>query len=245
VMRELNGKIALVTGGAKRIGRAICTAFASAGVNVIVHFNKSENEARNLADELWKLGVRSWAIGGNLTEPNIAPKLMDAAFESAGGLDILVNNASSFPSDTFQTATREELISSIDINAWAPFALTREFAARAVEGHVVNLLDTRLAGSDFEHVSYISAKHLLWLYTRMAAMEFAPGIQVNAVAPGLILPPPGKDTAYLESAKDRLPLRRIGSPEEVAATVVFLARSRFITGQVIYVDGGRHLREGG
>ena len=121
--------------------------------------------------------------------------------------------------------------------------LTRAFAAQSERGHVINLLDSRVSGFDHTHTAYIFSKHVLSAITRMAALELAPGIAVNGIAPGLILPPAGKDEEYVDRLAQTVPLKRRGSPEDIASAAVFLATSAFITGQTIYVDGGRHLKQ--
>jgi NAD(P)-dependent dehydrogenase (short-subunit alcohol dehydrogenase family) len=131
------------------------------------------------------------------------------------------------------------------VNAWAPFVLSREFSRLVQRGKIINLLDTKIAGSDRAHVAYILSKQMFALLTRMCAREFAPGITVNGVAPGLILPPNGKDEQYLEQLAKTVPLKRHGSPDDIADATIYLLKSEFITGQVIYVDGGRHLLENG
>jgi len=131
---------------------------------------------------------------------------------------------------------------STTLNAWAPFALSRAFAGQERPGKIVNLLDTRIVGYDRSHVAYILSKHMLAVVTRMTALEFAPAITVNAVAPGLIVLPEAKESCAQELAQ-ALPLRRHGDADDVVDAVMFLLRSKFITGQVIYVDGGRHVRE--
>lgn len=240
----LTGKTALVTGGSKRIGRAICLALANAGANVVVHFNRSAQEAEALAADIRKLGVQVWTVSADLSSEPEAAGLIGRACEQAGGLDILVNNASIFDESRFETFTFEELSENIRVNAWAPMTLARELVNRGSTGHIINLLDTRVVGYDWAHVAYHASKVLLERFTRMMAIRYAPRFQVNAICPGLILPPPGKGPEHLESLKDRLPLKRVGSADEIADAVLFLVRSDFITGQTIFVDGGRHLREG-
>ena len=239
----LAGKTALVTGAARRLGRAVSLALASSGTNVVVHYSRSAREAEALADEISRLGVRATALGADLGEPEEAEALVVRAEERAGHLDALVNNASIFGPETLEVASLDHLIQSVRVNAWAPFVLTRAFARRSGQGRVVNLLDTRVAGVDLAHVGYILGKDLLAVLTRMTAVEFAPGISVNAVAPGLILPPPGEDEAYLARLARGLPLKRHGAAEDVARAVLFLLESDFVTGQVVFVDGGRHLLE--
>ncbi len=239
----LAGSTALVTGGARRIGRAVSLALASAGVNVVIHHRSSQGAAQALAEEIRRSGVKATTVQADLEQPSEAEALIAHARDLAGPIDILVNNASVFERDTLETAAFDRFIRNVKINAWAPFILTRAFARISGNGKVVNLLDTRIAGLDLSHAGYILSKQLLATLTRMAAVAFAPGVTVNAVAPGLILPPPGEDEGYLDRLARDLPLKRHGSPDDVALAVSFLLECRFVTGQVVFVDGGRHLLE--
>ena len=241
--RRLEGTSALVTGAARRIGRAISLALAREGANVAVHYGSSEKEAAVLVAEIEGLGGRAVAIRADLSDSSDLDGLVGRAGEELGKLEILVNNASIFPIDTLETIDLESLERSAEINAWAPLALTRAFAAQTERGHVVNLLDSRVSGFDRTHVAYILSKHVLSVLTRICALELAPGIAVNGIAPGLILPPPGKDEDYVDRLARTLPLERRGAPEDIAAAAIFLVTSEFVTGETIYVDGGRHLKE--
>lgn len=240
---KLNGKTALVTGAAKRIGRGIALAFASEGANIVIHYSNSKDEAYDLMREIESLGVSAWMIKADYQNPEEYGSLINRAVEAAGSLDILVNNASSFPTASLGTLDFNGFISNMEVNAWVPFQLSRDFANLAEKGTIINLLDSRLRGYEWNHVGYILAKHVLELLTRMTALEYAPNITVNAVGPGLILPPLGKDVSYLEAMADTLPLKRHGDPGDIAEAVVYLAKTDFVTGQIIYVDGGRHLHE--
>jgi len=240
---DLSGKTALITGSAKRIGRATALALADHGANVVVSYRASRSEAEELVAQIRRAGREAWSLRADLSVDEDLEGLVERAVELAGSLDILVNNASAFPESRFEEFTLDDLTRSIRVDAWAPVALARRFARRVSKGHIVNMLDTRVAGYDWNHVAYHAAKHLLCLFTREMAIWFAPGIAVNAVAPGLILPPEGKDQSYLESLRDRLPLKRIGAPEFVTDAVLYLVTSEFVTGQVVFVDGGRHLAE--
>jgi pteridine reductase len=241
--RRLSGRNALVTGAAKRIGRAIALALAEEGADVVVHYSSSERKARELTGEIEHLGVRAAALAADLSDKAELESLVERAAGAFGGLDILVNNAAIFPSDTLATLELEGLFRNMELNAWAPLVLTRKFAAQTERGHVVNLLDSRTAGYDWSHVGYILSKHALTVLTRMTALELAPGIAVNGVAPGLVTPPVGKDMSYLERLTGTVPLKRHGDPSDVAEAVVYLVASSFVTGQIVYVDGGRHLKE--
>jgi pteridine reductase len=243
--QSLAGRTALVTGAARRLGRATARALASEGANVIVHYGRSEAEAEGLAAELREGGREAWTLRADLERGEEVEALIPRALEQAGGLQVLVNNASIFPASSLAEANLESLMRNIQVNAWAPFELSRSFAEHAKRGAIVNFLDTRVAGYDWKHVEYILSKRMLAALTEMAAVQFAPDITVNAVAPGLILPPPGKDESYLEALADTVPLKRHGDAEDIADAVLFLVKSDYVTGQVIYVDGGRHLLEGG
>jgi NAD(P)-dependent dehydrogenase (short-subunit alcohol dehydrogenase family) len=243
MLHQLKGKTALVTGGAKRIGRETALALANRGINVIIHFNRSESEALQLAAELKQAGVHAWTIQADFSRPDEYQNLIERAQQLAGSMDILVNNASIFPTDKLADLTWARLTTNIEVNAWVPFVLSRAFAQRVGRGKIVNLHDSRLKGYDWTHVGYILSKHVLAAMTQMMALEFAPDITVNAVAPGLILPPPGKDESYIENLVHTVPLKRHGGPQDIAEAIAFLVESDFITGNVIYVDGGRHLHE--
>lgn len=245
-MTDITGYTALITGGAKRIGRATALALARAGANVAIHYRASASEAEELARELETLGVKGWAVQGDLADQEQLGSLIARAVDTAGPIQILINNASAFPKADFDTVSLDDIIQSVTTDAWAPFALGRQFAQLPEAKHIVNMLDTRVFSDyDWQHFGYNAAKHMLGLFTKMMAVRLAPEVVVNAVAPGLILPPEGMPKSYIEGLADELPLKRIGSPELVADAILFLVRSEFITGQVIFVDGGRHLREAG
>jgi len=240
----LYGQTAIVTGAARRIGRAVSTALGASGANVVIHDHQSlHGECENLCDELDRFGVKTWIVTADFADPSESASLIERALKAAGKLDMLVNSAAIFVGDTLKDADFGNLTRHMQINAWAPLVLSRDFARLAGKGKIINLLDTRITGYDWAHVSYILSKHALHVLTKMTALEFAPGITVNGIAPGLILPPPGKDISYLDELANTVPLKRHGGPEDIVEAALFLLRSDFITGQVINVDGGRHLME--
>lgn len=241
---RLAGKTALITGAALRLGRHIALALAESGVNIVIHYRHSAQEAENLRSQLVEMGVKAWLVTGDF-ERNDSGEIVRMAIKEAGSLDFLVNNASSFFPGTIQDINLAGLVRSIQVNAWGPFELCREFFRHVNSGKIVNLLDTRVIGYDRAHLGYILSKKMLLSLTEILAIEFAPKVSVNAVAPGLILPPAGKDEAYLQELARRVPLKRHGSPSDVSEAVLFLLGSDFVTGQVLYIDGGRHLEESG
>lgn len=238
----LNGQVALVTGSAKRLGRAVATALALEGMGVVVHYRSSRDEAVDLADELKASGVGAWPIQADLAEPAAAEGLIAQACDLSGGpIDILINAASIFSPSRVTDLTPDDLAANVQVNALAPLVLSRALAARGRPGQIVNFLDGRMVEYDEEHAAYHLSKRMLFSLTRMLALELAPRIRVNAVAPGLILPPPGHDESYLQGMARTVPLDRHGGPTDIVRAVLFLLHSDFITGQVIYVDGGRHM----
>jgi pteridine reductase len=239
----MSTQTALVTGAAQRIGRGIALALAERGMNVVVHHRQSAEQAERVCAAVAERGARAWPLSADLGDPEASAALVERALGLAGSLDVLINNASSFSPDGIVDASFDRLVATLRVNAWAPLLLTRSFARLVGRGKIVNLLDAKLASNDRSHVSYLLSKHMLAVMTRMTALEFAPEITVNAVAPGLILPPAGRDERYLEALARRIPLRRHGTTEDVVAAVLFLLGSDFMTGQVIYVDGGAHLGE--
>jgi pteridine reductase len=237
----LTGRTALVTGGARRIGRAVSLALASSGAAVVVHYGRSADDAQRVVEQIAARGGEAFSLMADLARAEEAEALVERALSVAGRLDILVNNASIFGAEALELLSLDTLVRDVQVNAWAPFVLTRAFARQGGRGSVVNLLDTRIAGVDLAHPSYTLSKGLLFTMTRLTAIAYAPAVTVNAVAPGLILPPEGKDERYLAGLAGGVPLRRHGESDDVARAVVFLVESRFITGHVIFVDGGQHL----
>jgi pteridine reductase len=237
------GKTALITGAAVRLGRATALALANCGVNIAVHYNHSKNEAGKLKDELTAVGVKCWLVQADLSIEDELQGLLPNVLEMTGSIDILINNASIFPTDTLSSMTFESVMQNIRVNTWAPYSLGRDFAAYCKTGSIINFLDARLPGYDWQHASYTISKHALSLLTRMTALEYAPNIRVNAVAPGLILPPPGKDESFMEPLIPLVPMGKHGTADEIARAVIYLLENDFITGETIYIDGGRHLKE--
>jgi pteridine reductase len=244
-LTELKGQTALITGAARRVGRRIALALADRGVSVFVHYNSSGAGAESLSAEIRDRGVQAWPLQGSLENPDRIGSMWEQALDrSPGGrISLLVNNASIFPSDTLHTLEREDLDRSLGVNALAPLQLIRLFAAQQGPGSVVNLLDSRIGGYMKRHVSYALSKRMLFSLTRMLALELAPGVRVNAVAPGMILAPEGAGGEELDRLAARSPLGRWGDPEDVAGAVLFLLENDYITGQVIFADGGAFMKE--
>ncbi|UCF99508.1 MAG: SDR family oxidoreductase [Spirochaetaceae bacterium] len=247
---DLTGQTALITGAAKRVGRSIASALADQGVNIVVHYNTSRGEAEALTAQLRDRGVDARTVQSPLDDRAQVEGMWEQALGCAPGgrISLLVNNASIFPSDTLSTLSPENLEQNLSVNALAPLYLIRLFAAQVRNANappacVVNLLDSRIGGYMKKHVSYALSKRMLFSLTRMLALELAPKVRVNAVAPGMVLAPEGESGETLERLAARAPLARWGAPEDVANAVAFLMRNDYLTGQVIYVDGGAFIKE--
>ena len=239
---ELAGKTALVTGGAKRVGRAIVLGLAGAGCNLVLHYNASAKEAESTAGEAEKLGADVVLVKADLA--------VDAAKAVAGAerlapVQILINSAAIFPSDTLIDLSPATFDEALRVNLRAPILLTAAFARAlpaGVEGAVVNLTDWRTQRPYGIHFSYTIAKGGIDTFTNAAAEALAPRIRVNAVALGAILPPPGKGSEYLKELAKEIPVEHVGGTEPVVEAVLFLLRNDFVTGEILRVDGGAHLR---
>ena len=247
---NLKQKRVLVTGGAVRIGRAICKELSVCGCVVVVHYHRSKSEAEDLVDMLRSKGSQAFSVGGELGCQDGCSKLINDAAEVAGGLDILVNNASVFHKNDFMEVSEKKFRDEIEINAFVPIFLSQAFARlkRDVSelpphGKIVNLLDQRVAGFEAGALPYILSKKMLADFTKLAALELAPKFTVNAVSPGPVLPTPGKGDEYVQELAGAMPLQCRIFPEDVARAVVYLLESDVVTGQTIFVDGGQGLEK--
>ncbi len=240
--------MALVTGGARRIGRAICLAFADADHDVIVHFNRSESDAAEVVRDVNARGGRAVAMRADLSDVAATRALAEQLVATHGRVDVLVNNASVFhPTPVATTAAADFDRATqrfLAVHVAAPLALIHALAPalRERRGAVVNLGDA--AGPRPRSAAYAASKAALASLTRSLAIELAPAVRVNMVAPGAILPPEGSAPLRPDGAARivaEIPAGRFGTVDEVARAVVFLAMGPdFITGQVLGVDGGQY-----
>ena len=238
---ELTRSTALVTGGAVRIGRAIVAALAARGCRVVIHYDRSAAAAESLVAALRCEGHDAWAVQADLQGEADCAALVEQARAAAGRLDILVNNAAIFVKGTLAAADEAQWMAVLRPNLLVPILLTRAFAAGTRQGQVINLLDRRISGHEPGCIPYVLSKQALAEFTQAAALELAPGIRVNAVAPGPVLAPPGKGAQYLQDHAGRIPLGRRIAPADVAKAVVALLELDNVTGQIVYVDGGQGL----
>jgi pteridine reductase len=241
---RLEGRTALVTGGAHRIGKALVLALARNGADVAIHYHRSAGAAEATAREVEALGRRAAVLGADLSDTAAAEALPGRAVEALGRLDVLVNSASSFESAPLLEVTAEDWDRVMALNLRAPFLLTRAAAPylSAGEGVVINVSD--LAGVQawpaFPHHGV--AKAGLIHLTRIAARSLGPAVRVNAIVPGTVLPPDDYTDEQVAASIERTVLKRVGEPRDVEEAMLFLIRSDFATGSIVVVDGGRMLR---
>ncbi|MGQ0504305.1 MAG: SDR family NAD(P)-dependent oxidoreductase [Myxococcaceae bacterium] len=245
-MDGLRGKRALVTGGGIRLGRAIVESLLDAGADVAVHHHRSTQGAREVLEGARKQGRKAEAFQADLTQADACSDLIDRVEKQLGPLDILVNSAALFEREAFTETPLSSLDRQWALNARAPFLLSQAAARRMIPrggGDLLNVLDIGGVKNFWRGYSaYCMSKGALSVLTQCLAVELAPLIRVNAVAPGTVLPPEGLTPEVLETLRNRIPQKRFGSPADIAHTVRFLlAGPRFMTGQVVAVDGGRSL----
>lgn len=233
---------ALVTGGARRIGRAIALRLARAGYDIAIHYGSSRDEAEAAAEAVRALGRRAAVVQADLTVEAEVRGLVPAAVRALGPLKALVNNASVFEDDRVGGLSRDIWDRHIETNLRAPIVLAEAFAAQAPDGSaIVNLLDQRVLKPDPRFFSYALSRNGLWWATRTMAQALAPRIRVNGVGPGPTLPSIHQTPADFAAEAAATPLARPGNPEAVADAVLWLLDAELVTGQMIAVDGGQHL----
>lgn len=242
---NLSGRTALVTGAGQRLGRAIALGLGRAGADVIVHYRSSVDGALDVVRMLEALGVRAWAVRADLAEAAGVEALAEAATLRPGRLDILVNSAADYARAPLEEIDPGNWDAMLDLNLKAPVMLIRRLLPLLRESPaaaVVNIVDLAAFRPWSHHLHYAVSKAGLLAATRCLAVELAPAIRVNAVAPGTALPATWQTEADLEGVRARTPLRRLATPDDVTGAVLFLAGGpRSLTGQVIPVDGGLSL----
>ncbi|HOA73878.1 MAG TPA: SDR family oxidoreductase [Phycisphaerae bacterium] len=239
------GKVALVTGAARRVGRAIALELARAGCDVAVHYRRSADAAAEVAEEVRRLGRRVCLVSGDLGDAATPERLVEEVAAALGGLGILVNNASVFDAAKFDDWSDSHWEQIFRVNLFAPAMAARaaaRFMRRGGGGRIVNLTDILAERPIKGFAAYCASKAALISLTRSLARELAPDITVNAISPGIAVFPDDYDVELREKLTKRVPLGRPGTPEEVAAAVRFLVTSGdYITGTVLTLDGGRSI----
>ena len=237
----LHKKIVLLTGAAKRLGRATALAAAEQGADVAITYRNSEREARALVGELSRLGVSAFAVRCDITDELSVREMVKEVAAELGGIDILVNNAANYETAKFEKLTVAQWDAIFASNARGPFLVSREALPhlRKRKGRIINMGSLGGLRPWATHAHYCSSKAAVHMLTKVMAKALAPEIAVNAVAPGMIDLGENAAAAFMRRMAKQTPMRRNGSGEEIAAAVMFFATApKFITGQILAVDGG-------
>lgn len=237
-------KVALVTGAAQRLGRAMAMALAQDGYDVAVHYSQSHLAAQQLVAEIQALGRQAQAFQADLAQEDQTQALIPAIVDQWGPIGVLINNAAQFERDEALTATRAGWDLHLEANLRAPFILCQHMAAAlppTAKGVIVNMLDQRVWNLTPHFTTYTLSKAALWTLTQTLALAFAPHIRVTAIGPGPALPSPRQSQTQFAAQAGRTPLQIPTSPDEIANTLRFILASPSFTGQMIALDGGQHL----
>lgn len=243
-MVELAGKTALVTGAAHRVGKAIATTLAAHGVRIALHYHGSESDANNTVRELQASGCDVVPFRADLSQPKVPEQLIADVIAHFGVLDILVNSAAMMVRTPVGAVSVEQWEAMFALNVRAPFFLAQaaQPALEQSKGCIVNIADLAAFETWPAYVPHTMTKAAIVQMTRGLAHALAPDVRVNGIAPGAVLLPSNWDQQSAQHLIDTTPLKRIGSPEDVAQAVVYLVQADYVTGDVLFVDGGRHVR---
>lgn len=244
---ELSNTTAVITGASGKLGRAIALSLAGAGCDCVCHYHRNLTVAEELATEIRAGGKNAMAVSADLTEPGQIPKLFDVSTEFAP-IRVLINSAAIFPRQSLSEITADSARAVIDANLIGPVLVSKEFVELLKKrlltplisgGAIVNIADVGGSKPWADYTMYCASKGGLISATKALAKELAPEITVNAVSPGVISWPDDADEQELKRQLKMIPMQRRGTPEEIAAAVLFLLGNDYITGQVLNVDGGR------
>lgn len=236
-------KTALITGASKRIGKAVAGHLAAAGWNVAIHYSSSGKDAEELVAGFRQKypGQEFGAVRADLSKIAETERLISETVKRFGVFCLLINNASVFNRGKITETTTSLFDSQVNINLRAPFILIRDFANLCKEGNIINFADTRITTNKPDYAAYSLSKKALWELTKMAALELAPAIRVNAIAPGLTLPPEGKDENYLLRLAENIPMEKPPGLEPVLKSIDYILGNGHLTGQLLFADGGENL----
>jgi len=234
---------ALITGASKRIGKSIVRHLAARGWNVVIHYNRSGSEALALVNDLrLKYPQQLFSeVAANLANSKEVQALIPGIVKQQGAFDLLVNNASVFNAGRFRETSEDLLSNQFDVNFKAPFLLMRDFAKYCTKGNIINFVDTRITRNKSDYSAYTLSKKALWEASKMVALECAPQIRVNAIAPGVTLAPVDKGEEYLQNLAQTIPMKKPGGVEPILKSIDYILENNYLTGQLLFADGGENL----
>jgi NAD(P)-dependent dehydrogenase (short-subunit alcohol dehydrogenase family) len=231
----------LITGAARRIGRALALSFAQAGWDIVLHYRSSLGDANATKAEIEQTGRKCHLLQADLSDPTQAERLIAQAFAAMPHLSVLINNASDFPAATLNETDAALLQEMTNLHLHSPVLLSKYFAQHYPQAHIIMMADSGISTTRPGHFAYLLSKQALTQAVRMLARALAPEARVNAICPGLILPDVNGNPEELTQRAKTLPLQATATPHDIAEIALFLASQRAITGQLLFVDGGEHL----
>ena len=241
----MNSPAVLVTGAGTRLGSLFARHMAGLGYDLALHCNASLDDARQLAQELRGKGARCEIFVQDFTEPFDTDAFITDVRARFANLACIINNASAYQPALSQNTSRELLETQFRVNFVTPFLLAGSFARGIGKGQVINILDNKIAYHQYHYSAYLLSKKSLAEFTKMAALELAPDIRVNGIAPGVTLPNESRDSAYLGWRIEGIPLGKKGSDTHLMTALDYLLQNDFVTGQILFVDGGESLNQVG
>ena len=236
----MHHQAALVTGGATRLGRFFSEALADAGFDIALHVNRSREEAEEVASSIRAKGRECEIFSCDFLNDDLND-LLRSAKQRFPGLNLLLNSASAYAPAPIAATELAMLEAQFRVNMFTPLLLTRHFAETVQEGQVINIIDNKVAYHQYPYAAYLLSKKSLAEMTRMAALEFAPRIRINGIAPGVVLPASQRTSAYIEWRIEGIPLKRQGHPDHLVQALHYLLDNPFVAGQILFVDGGESI----
>jgi len=228
---------ALVTGGATRLGFSFAYALATAGYDIALHYHQSADSAQQTADAIMALGVTCKTFQFDLSGEH-PEALIESVLNEFSSLQVLINNASAYEAATIAQTDMTLLQQQFSVNFFAPLLLTSAFSNKCSKGNVINILDNKIAFQQNHYAAYLLSKKALSGFTQLAAIEFAPHIRINGIAPGVVMPGEERTEDYIKWRVDGIPLKRQGRGDDLISAMNYLLNNEFVTGQILTVDGG-------
>ncbi|MFA7553845.1 MAG: SDR family NAD(P)-dependent oxidoreductase [Spongiibacteraceae bacterium] len=232
---------ALVTGGATRVGARFSLFLAEQGYDIALHYHSSEKEALKVAEQIRSLGRQCEVFKHDFATSSEPGSLIKAVLTVFPRLNLLVNSASVYDAEPTLSTSLELLENQFKVNFFTPYLLTQGFAEQVETGNIINILDNKIEYQQYHYSAYLLSKKTLAEFTKMAAMEFAPRIRVNGIAPGVILPADVRTDDYIEWRKEGIPMKTQGSVDHLCQAMGYLLANDFVVGQILFVDGGEGL----
>tara|TARA_R110002096_G_scaffold314987_3_gene509143 strand:- start:8484 stop:9248 length:765 start_codon:yes stop_codon:yes gene_type:complete len=243
--KKMSKGTALITGGAVRLGKVFCTTLASAGYKLAIHYNSSSEQAAATAKEFREMGVNCEIFQFDFSEKNNVSDLIKKVRKQFPDLNVLINSASVYDQATMMETPASLLEKQFKVNFQAPYLLTQAFAQQCKSGDVINIIDNKIAFNQYQYSAYALSKKSLAEFTRLAAVELAPDVRVNGIAPGVVLPASTRSQEYIDWRIEGIPLKQQGRVDNIAQALLYLLTNDFICGQILVVDGGESLTNTG